>query len=490
MSASSSPQPRAGGAGAAGAHGRLGRTLSTVEYFTFGFGTIVGVGWLVLIDDWLGRGGPGGAMLGYLLGGLLLLPIAYTYTRLVRAMPDAGAEIAYTEAVFPRFWSFAAGWMMVLAYAIVCPWEAVAIGNLLARQFPAMDTWPLYEVAGRPIYAPRLVIGLALTLLIGFVNYRGMKRSGAFQKVTTFGLIAIFLVFAVLGFARGDAANLEPLFAHTGSAGALLSIVLVMQIVPYYLTGFESIVKGSEEARDGFHSSWFTRAILAALFAGALFYVTIVAVVAYIVPWREIVDGKLGTEAAFERAFGSRAIAQLILFGAFLSLLKVFNGNFVAATRLALGMGRRGLVHPALGYVHHDYGTPTIAIVMMTAVTAAASFLGDAVLVPISEVGSLAVGSGWLSACLAFLAWSRRDPAVARPIDRRLAAFGAVASAGIVVMKVVPAVPGSFGRAEWISFALWTGVGLAFWVARPRGSGGGGAGKWESGRHVPPGLKR
>ena len=61
-------------------------------------------------------------------------------------MPDAGAEIAYTEAVFPRFWSFVAGWLMVLAYAIVCPWEAVAIGNLLARQFPAMNTWPLYEV--------------------------------------------------------------------------------------------------------------------------------------------------------------------------------------------------------------------------------------------------------------------------------------------------------------------------------------------------------
>ena len=134
---------------------RLGRTLSTVEYFTFGFGTMVGVGWLVLIDDWLGRGGPGGAMLAYLIGGLLLLPVAYTYTHLVRAMPDAGAEIAYTEAVFPRFWSFAAGWLMVLAYAIVCPWEAVAIGNLLARQFPSIDTWPLYEVAGRTIFAPQ-----------------------------------------------------------------------------------------------------------------------------------------------------------------------------------------------------------------------------------------------------------------------------------------------------------------------------------------------
>ena len=126
----------------------------------------------------------------------------------------------------------------------------------------------------------------------------------------------------------------------------------MLQIVPYYMTGFESIVKGSEEARPGYDTRGFSRAILLALLAGALFYVTVVAVVAFIVPWREIVDGQLGTEAAFERAFGSRTIAQLILFGAFLSLLKVFNGNFVASTRLILAVGRRGLVHPSLAKVH------------------------------------------------------------------------------------------------------------------------------------------
>ena len=54
----------------------LRRGLTAVEYFTFGFGTMVGVGWVVLMDDWLGRGGPGGAFLGFLFGGVLLWPIA------------------------------------------------------------------------------------------------------------------------------------------------------------------------------------------------------------------------------------------------------------------------------------------------------------------------------------------------------------------------------------------------------------------------------
>src|SRR5438552_10232135 len=93
---------------------RLHGSLSTVEYFTLGFGTMVGVGWLVLMDDWLRRGGPVGVMLGFAIGGLALLPIALVYGRLVVAMPDAGSEIAYTARVFPPGVSFTAGWIMML----------------------------------------------------------------------------------------------------------------------------------------------------------------------------------------------------------------------------------------------------------------------------------------------------------------------------------------------------------------------------------------
>ena len=50
---------------------------------------MVGVGWLVVMDDWLLRGGPLGAILGFALGGALLLPIGYVYGQLVMAMPDA-----------------------------------------------------------------------------------------------------------------------------------------------------------------------------------------------------------------------------------------------------------------------------------------------------------------------------------------------------------------------------------------------------------------
>src|SRR5919206_4806351 len=191
--------------------------LSTIEYFTFGFGTMIGVGWVVLMDDWLARGGPGGGMLGFLIGGLLLFSIAHTYGRLVQCIRDAGAEIAYTEGVFPPLVSYAAGWTMVLSYAIVCPWEAVATGNLLARVFPGLNSYELYAIGGNPIYAPRLGVGLALTALIAAVNYRGIKPSGLFQDVMTFGLLATFAIFTLLGFAKGSPSNMQPLFAKLGT---------------------------------------------------------------------------------------------------------------------------------------------------------------------------------------------------------------------------------------------------------------------------------
>ena len=161
----------------------------------------------------------------------------------------------------------------------------------------------------------------------------------------------------------------------------------------------------------------------------------IIAVVTYVYPWQEIVSGHVRTEVAFERTFGSHQIAQLILFGAFLSLLKIFNGNFVASTRMLYAIGRRNLVHPSLGRVHATFGTPVVAISLMAALTAAAAMFGDAILVPITEVGSLAVGVGWLSACVAYLLRRRDDPGAASesPV---MAWFGCAVSSAIILMKV------------------------------------------------------
>src|SRR3989441_1058068 len=340
----------------------LARKLRVVDYFTLGWGTMVGVGWLVVMDDWLLRGGALGGVLGFAIGGALLLPIGYVYGQLVMAMPDAAGEVAYTAKVFPQAISFATGWMMVLSYFIVCPWEAVAIGKIAGYIFPSLDSLELYRIAGRPVYLPHLVIGLGLIALLTVLNYRGIGLSATFQNWTTFGTLALFVVFVAFGASHGSAANLPPLFTHSG----FVSVLLVLQIVPYYMTGYESVAKAAEERSPGF----------------------------------------------------------------------------------------RGLVERKLAAVHPRNQTPSVAVICVGVATAACMFLGDAILVPISEVGSVASAAGWLAACAAYY---RMGPA---PRERLVAAIGVAVGLGMILMKIVPAIPGHFSGYEWLALAVWGLIGL------------------------------
>jgi len=428
---------------------RLARKLSIIDYFSLGWGTMVGVGWLVVMDDWLLRGGPLGGILGFAIGGVLLLPIGYVYAKLVMAIPDASSEVAYTAKVFPRPVSFFTGWMMMLAYFIVCPWEAVAVGRIAGSIFPTLNRIELYHVSGKPVYLPHLVIGLGLTGIVTLVNYRGIRLSATFQNWTTFGTLALFVIFVGLGVARGSPANFPPLFTHT----PFVSILLVLQIVPYFMTGFESVTKAAEEANPEFRSRGFSLVIFAAIVVGFVFYIIVIAAVGYVAPWRQLTDAPFMTAVAFQHAVGSRWIVSIIMSAALLSLFKVFNGNFVAASRLLFAMARRELLDDRLASVHPRNQTPSAAVLAVGIATGLCMFLGSAILVPISEVGSVASAMGWFAVCAAFLCMR---PALR---DYLIALLGALVGLAMAFMKFLPFVPGHFSGWEWLVLTLWIILG-------------------------------
>ncbi|HTR26409.1 MAG TPA: APC family permease [Terriglobales bacterium] len=435
---------------------RLARKLSILDYFSLGWGTMVGVGWLVVMDDWLLRGGPLGGILGFAIGGLLLLPIGFVYGRWVMTMPDAAGEVAYTAKVFPRPVSFYTGWMMMLAYFIVCPWEAVAVGRLAGFIFPALNRLELYRISGKPVYLPHLLIGLGLTAMVTIVNYRGIRLSATFQNWTTFGTLALFIIFVGIGVTRGSPANFPPLFTRT----PLVSILLVLQIVPYFMTGFESVTKAAEEANPNFRAHGFSRVIFSSIMVGFVFYIVVIAAVAFVAPWRQLTEAPFMTAVAFEHATGARWIVSIIMSAALLSLFKVFNGNFVAASRLLFAMARRGLLKQQLAAIHPDNHTPSAAVVATGIATALCMFLGAAILVPISEVGSVASALGWFAVCAAFLF---TQPGTR---DYTIALLGAIVGLAMVLMKFLPFVPGHFSGWEWLTLAIWIVLGTL--IGHPR----------------------
>lgn len=428
----------------------LARKLSLGNYFALGFGTMVGTGWVVLMDDWLSRGGPLGAMLGFALGGIFLLPVGYIYGQWVRRLPDAAGEAAYTAQVFPPFVSYITGWVMLLAYFIVCPWEAVAVGKLAAYLFPQLDAIELYRVAGVPVFLPRLLLGLALTLFLAYLNYRGIRGSAIFQNWATSAVLLVFLVMVVISAHSGAPVHLQPLFSHT----PWVAVLLTLQIVPYFVTGFESVPKVAEEAHPGFPTGDFFKAIAMALLVGAGFYVLVIGAVSYIAPWQSLLGKRFATAIAFEQGTHSALLARLILAISLVGLLQVFNGNFVAATRLLFAYGRRETIAPVFGKVHAIYRTPTLAIFGISAATLAGLLLGDALLVPVTEVGSMAPAFGWLATCVSFYMVEKSARL------RLISALGMAVSFLLVLMKLLPIFPGHFSLPEWLALGGWLVIGL------------------------------
>jgi amino acid transporter len=341
------------------------------------------------------------------------------------------------------------------------------MGRVASYLVPAMDSLELYRVAGYPVYLPHLLLGLATTAVIIWVNYRGIRHSTLLQSWTTFGLLAVFALFSALGLSRGSAERLPPYFADDrGVEGGILSVLAVLQIVPYYLMGFETIPKCSEEAASDVAPQRFVWIMLWALGAATLFYVTVIAVVSLLQPWQTLLEVPFPTAAAFERAFGWRWLVQLMMLGVVLSLVKVFNGNFLAATRLLYAMGRRDLLGGNLWQVHERYQTPFVSVAVVGGLTVAGIFLGRAVLVPISEVGSLCGASVWLVTSLAYFRGAGGE-ATAR--GRTLGIVGAAVAATLLLI-----VAGSFGTYHWVALGGWAAVGLALWLARRDQSSAGG----------------
>ncbi|HZQ94283.1 MAG TPA: APC family permease [Candidatus Sulfotelmatobacter sp.] len=437
----------------------LARKLRLVDYFALGFGVMVGTAWLVVMDDILRRGGPLGAILGFTLGALILFPIGYVYGQLIKAIPDAAGEAAYVGRFFPPAVSFATGWMMLLSYSLTCPFEALAAGRITGYLLPSLNTHELYRVGGYPVYLPHIALGLGLTVVLTWLNYRGIQASARLSKAATFTFLTLVVLFALAGARHGSTSNFFPLFSHS----PLLSILLVWQVVPWLVSGFESVGKCAEEASPGFAERNFSVATLLTILSGMIFFWVVIGAVSFVAPWQSL-DRSLQfpTAVAFERALHAHWIVVLIMGSALVALVQAFNANIIASSRLLYAMSRHNLLNPVMSGVHPRNRTPVTAILTIGLATAATIFMGEALLVPILEVGAVSAAVGWMAACASYC---RMQPG---GWGRAAAVWGLFVTSAMILVKLLPWVPGHFTWHEWVALGIWAALGLAARASRER----------------------
>src|SRR5260370_4526945 len=89
--------------------------------------------------------------------------------------------------------------------------------------------------------------------------------------------------------------------------------------------------------------------------------------------------------------------------------------------------------------------------------------LGDAILVPITEVGSVACAIGWAGSCASYLSMGRSGTLPGQSklsaVEWLAAGFGLFVAIAMLLMKVIPAIPGHFTVYEWLALGVWIALG-------------------------------
>ena len=451
---------------------RLSQAISGSGFFALGFGTIIGVGWIIVLGDWLRQAGPLGAILAFLAGGLVMTVVGLCYAELATFLPVSGGELAYAYEAYGVKACFATGWALALVYIAFTAFEAVSLAWVLGTLLPGIQGPTLYVSRGEPVGLGSLLLGLGGMGLFTGLNYRGAKSAARTQTILTYTKIGVSALFITAGIAGGAVVNLQPLFAgRTGWRG----ILAVFLTTPVWFGGFNVIPQAMEERSPGTSLRTVGRVIILSLGLATAFYCLIILASSMTTPWQGLLTMDLPAARAFEVGLRSTLLAKVVLLAALLGLIATWNAVFFAAARVLFALGRARIIHPSFGKIHPAYGSPANAVLFVGALGTCAVFIGRSAIIPIVNVGATCLAGAFLLTCLGVIRMRRLKPDQPRPYavpggswTARIAVFFCL---GILALSLYQPYADTRGTVplEWIFLGLWIMMGSVFWRFAHRG---------------------
>lgn len=462
-------------AGASATPERLNRTMKQRWIWAIALGSAVGWGAFILPTDWLATGGPVGVILGFLIGGALMILIAISYGFLIKSFPVSGGELAFALVGFGRTHAFFCGWFLTLGYACIVALNASATALLFRNLIPeVVQQGYLYTVAGWDVYLVEVLISMAALVVFAILNIRGAALSGRIQFIAcVIMLIAVAAIF--IGVVTNQAVTLDNAMpAFPTGVNPLAAIIAIVAIAPWAFIGFDNVPQAAEEF--DFPPGKALRLIIFAILAAVLLYATMVAAVALTEPWERLVSG--------QSSWGSADAISGLLGGGGMILLAVavamgvstgLNGFYVASSRLMLSMGRAEMIPRAFSRLHPRYKTPYVGVIFVAVVCMVSPWFGRAALLWIVDMSAVGVTVAYLYTCLcAFkLFRSRNAPVVPEELPgsrstakKTLSALGAVTAVIFLGLLLVPGSPGVLGTESFIALLAWVVLGVVFFLSR------------------------
>lgn len=452
----------------------LRQTIGKYQYFALGFGTIIGSAWVVVLGDWLRMAGPGGAMLGFLFGGLLMSLIAAVYAELTARMPEAGGEFLYAYRLFGPRIGFFVGWFVTLYLIAVTAFEAVALPWMLQSLMPGMRGPVLYSFLGESVTLDAVIVGIGGVLLITYLNFRDVRLAVTFQAVVTYGFLAAAALIIVSGATTGEVENLRPLLSAANGESWWLGSFWIFANCAFFLNGFQAIPQAIEERAAGISGMTIAKVMVGSVVLASLFYCAVIVSSSLAKPWELLAASPLATASAVEGILPDGMFSKFVLLAAAASLLKTWNAIALMASRILMAQGREKVIPERFAALHPRYATPTNAVLFVGACSLVGVVMGRGAILPLVNMASICMAFSFLVGCFGVLKLRRQEnysnaefrvPGRATPIVVAILASAVMAAIafGEPAYRCQGAVP-----LEWILMGIWGVMGVLIWKIRRR----------------------
>ncbi|HWF99634.1 MAG TPA: amino acid permease [Steroidobacteraceae bacterium] len=292
---------------------------------------------------------PGPAMLCWLLGGLVSLCGALSIAELGAALPRSGGIFAYLLECFGPLPAFLYGWACL---TVITPAALGATSTIFAE----------YLGYFLPISAAQVHYLAALTIvLMGIINYIGLRRAAAVMNITTAAKFIAVIVLGLLAFTAVHAppAQPPPAAAAHGVSLSLLATALIPVLWTY--DGWSNLTSvGGETSRP---QTTLPVGLLLGTACVVVVYVLLNLGFWHALSASEMAGSPLVASAAAARipaigSAGAGLVTALVLICTFSGL----NGSMMTDPRIIYGMADRGLFFRPVARVSPRFKSPSVAI--------------------------------------------------------------------------------------------------------------------------------
>ncbi len=263
-------------------------------------------------------GAPGMGMLAWIIGGLVSLFAALTFSEVAILIPRTGGMVAYLSEAYDERLGFLAGWMQViLFYPAFLAGYGVKVGAELAE-------W----------IGPQWALPVAMAVILSLValNCLGSRAAGGMQVVSTACKLIPLALLMVFGILRGEAARpvFTPMVGEGKSLGGVLGSTLLA--VLFAFEGWTNVgAIAGEMKRPGRD---LPRAIVAGVSIIMAVYLVINIAYLRVIPADELMDLESPAAAVATRLFGESG-GLLIKIGIIISVIGAANGFLMSGSRVA-----------------------------------------------------------------------------------------------------------------------------------------------------------